>query len=75
MSFSLLTAKVFSYPKCFKLVAIVVALIVLGPKPMATILIPRPFKDLVIFLTAFGSDGSPSAVSYTHLTLPTTPYV
>ena len=38
----------------------VVALTVFGPNPKATMLIPNPFSDFVIFLTAFESDGSPS---------------
>ena len=60
ISFSLLTAIVFSYPKCLRLFAMVVALTVFGPKPKATILIPKFLKDLLMFLTASGSDGSPS---------------
>ena len=51
---------VFSYPKCLRLFAIVMALTVFGPSPKATMLIPKFLKDLVIFLTASGSDGSPS---------------
>jgi len=60
ISFSLLTAIVFSYPKCLRLFAIVVALTVFGPKPKATMLMPNPLRDFVIFLTASGSEGSPS---------------
>ena len=60
MSFSLLTAIVFSYPRCERLFAMFVALIVFGPQPIATMFMPNPLIDFVIFLTASESDGSPS---------------
>ena len=60
ISVSLLIAIVFSYLKCFRLLAIVVALTVFGPNPKAIILIPNDLNDLLMFLTASGSDGSPS---------------
>ena len=38
----------------------VVALTVFGPNPKATMVIPNPFSDFVLFLTASESDGYPS---------------
>src|SRR3972149_3006445 len=60
MSFNLLTAKVLSYPRSFKLFAIIVALVVSGPRPIATIFIPKLLNVFTIARTASGSDGSPS---------------
>ena len=44
----------------FRLPAIAVDLRILGPSPMATMLIPSPFRIFTMPLTASGSDGSPS---------------
>ena len=60
MSLSLETPNVLSKPKYFKLVAIIVALGVSLPTPIATILIPIDFSDLTMERAANGSDGSQS---------------
>ena len=61
ISASLLTAKTFSYPKYFKLFAIVVELNVSLPTPMAVILIPKFLYDFRTIFSASGSAGSPPA--------------
>ena len=60
ISFSLETPNVLSNPRYFKFVAIIVALRISLPTPIATILIPMDLNDLTIERAANASDGSPS---------------